>query len=581
MTLTGVSQSGTGSYRFDGSGGEYSVETYSGAQIASTRFIAGSSLSTPAVTPSLSSSDISISISIVEVVPGKRIVTAGVISSIYFSPMVSNRYQLLAFSDTFQVTECAEAVIGDLELQHMRRSNQEASFQPGPFPATGSAASGVIFPSTVYSTIRTPALSKWFSGSSFRVLGGVAKPALAQDVQQYYDPIYLAERIDVPGGILYIDADMPEPRDYPMRQLLDGAGFSHIVTSGELYAVFTSWELASHGEVDGSYEVRYRTKVSLGLDRHSLKAEKDCEVIYRVSSATGLVVDGNLGFREQIGAIPRADGLYTAQLRTVDGEGFNNWAGTGGDPDLIDLAGLLNDRFAAYADRSGGFSGHFYETPSILSRITYWNPTSARTAANYFHGDCLPNFAVVERYLDRSRLGSRFLDDFSVVHGIDLRIGCANLDPDRARPDVAVGTSGKDLRGVLIFEPAWSQKILLFSSRLRTVRALATISNQGNASAAMRVSGTPGNRHFRVVYQTGGSNISAVTAVGNLDIGVRSFFDDPFPISILVSPDKKKLSKRIKRRTVIIRKNFLISISATTIAPNPSTDAAQLQVQTR
>ncbi len=182
------------------------------------------------------------------------------------------------------------------------------------------------------------------------------------------------------------------------------------------------------------------------------------------------------------------------------------------------------------------------------------------------------------------------------------------------RPDVAVGTSLGALRGVGVYSVPASQAISLRSKKLRPVQAIVTVANRGTLPDAMKIRATRGNRDFRVVYTSGGSNITAALVADTFDSGVRSDTDAPLLVTATISPNKNRLmttrrilsdkprfsatsvarsgggvfdeefigeSKRVRIETKILKRTYSTQIRATSVS-NPSiSDGAQIRVTTK
>ncbi len=148
------------------------------------------------------------------------------------------------------------------------------------------------------------------------------------------------------------------------------------------------------------------------------------------------------------------------------------------------------------------------------------------------------------------------------------------------RPDVAVGTSREDLRGVGRFSPA-PQRIVLTSRMFRRVVALVTIGNPCDQFDVISVIASRGSKLFGVSYQNGGDNVTARLVSGRFRTPEINENTAPTSIKATVTPNRMALMKRMDGRTVSLRESIsLVARARSTFDPS-KTDGCVIQVKTR
>ncbi|MCB1204791.1 MAG: SUMF1/EgtB/PvdO family nonheme iron enzyme [Verrucomicrobiae bacterium] len=156
-----------------------------------------------------------------------------------------------------------------------------------------------------------------------------------------------------------------------------------------------------------------------------------------------------------------------------------------------------------------------------------------------------------------------------------------NLDEQTeafTRPDVAVGGSIASLGGREVYAPV-QQLASLIAKRAKRVIGYVGISNRGNFPDGLRVAGGRGTSFFKVTYMAPG-NITAAVLAGNYLTGALEGGEE-VPMTISVTPNKRKLSKKKGRKTKILKKTLLLSLRAESLWDSEVGDQATLRVQTR
>lgn len=149
-----------------------------------------------------------------------------------------------------------------------------------------------------------------------------------------------------------------------------------------------------------------------------------------------------------------------------------------------------------------------------------------------------------------------------------------------SRPDVAVGASPFTLQGVRQFSPS-NQLVTLVSKNALPVAGHASLANRGNLPDIMAVSGSGGSALFSVSYSGPGGNITAGMLSGTYRTPEMVENDASIPIRATISPNKKKLTKKKGKRTLILKKTHTLLIRATSTFDSITMDAATISVRTK
>jgi hypothetical protein len=148
------------------------------------------------------------------------------------------------------------------------------------------------------------------------------------------------------------------------------------------------------------------------------------------------------------------------------------------------------------------------------------------------------------------------------------------------RPDVAVGASPGGLFGVDAFPPS-PQTVTLTSRRANPVTGHASIANRGTLPDVLAVNATRGSTLFKAVYLGPAGNLTAGLTSGSYRTPAMDEGDAPLAIRATVTPDKRKLTRKSGRRSVVLRKRFIATIAARASSDAGSNDFGSIKVQTR
>lgn len=152
------------------------------------------------------------------------------------------------------------------------------------------------------------------------------------------------------------------------------------------------------------------------------------------------------------------------------------------------------------------------------------------------------------------------------------------------RPDVAVGSSPTRLVGASLYAPK-KQLANVDSRKARRVTGHIGVANRaslpgGRAADRIAVQGKKGNALFKVNYQGPGGNVTAAMVAAGHQTAAIDGNSGMTMLRAVVTPNKKKLSKKRGKRTVYLKKTFSSALRATSTA-YPVSDSATLRVRTK
>ena len=148
------------------------------------------------------------------------------------------------------------------------------------------------------------------------------------------------------------------------------------------------------------------------------------------------------------------------------------------------------------------------------------------------------------------------------------------------RPDVAVGASAGALTGVGLYSPT-SQVATLISKKAKPVTGYVSVFNRSNRPDVIAVSGTGGSAFFAVTYSGPEGNITAGLLAGTYRTPEMEQGDAPVSIRATITPNKKKLTKKKGKKTVILKKNHTLLIQVKSTFDAAIGDAASISAQTK
>jgi uncharacterized delta-60 repeat protein len=234
-----------------------------------------------------------------------------------------------------------------------------------------------------------------------------------------------------------------------------------------------------------------------------------------------------------------------------------------GDRHFFDF-GLTEARFVTFATTGGA-----------PLRATLRNATGGTVAD--FTGDA--NFTLTELL----EVGNYSLEIYrNAGEGDALAYSLAIDATIRAtvRPDLAVRASTSGLVGREIYLPT-GQLLSLTSRRVQPVTGFLEISNRGTRPDRMRVSAGGGSSLFAVAYFGASGNVTSACLLGTYETPTLDAADAPDNLRVVITPNKRKLVRKIRGRTQILKKSITLTPRAISVHDPAIEDAATVRVQTR
>ena len=165
----------------------------------------------------------------------------------------------------------------------------------------------------------------------------------------------------------------------------------------------------------------------------------------------------------------------------------------------------------------------------------------------------------------------------------DLDFSSAGLRS--VRPDVAVGLSMARLSGVGVYGTPSGQTIILTSNKARSVTGVTSVTNTGALADSLNLSGTAGSSLFAVTYLGPAGNMTAGLITGMAKTPEMDDADIPFAIRTTITPNKKKLVKKLvkkgRKRTIYLKRSHTTMIRATAASDRGIGDLGLIRVRTR
>jgi hypothetical protein len=151
------------------------------------------------------------------------------------------------------------------------------------------------------------------------------------------------------------------------------------------------------------------------------------------------------------------------------------------------------------------------------------------------------------------------------------------------RPDVSIGSDPTAATGAEVYSPV-VQSVALLSRRGAPVSLFAKVANEGILPDAMTLRGSSGDNFFAVSYATAEGNVTAQMIAGSFATSVMGQDDPPVALTVSVSPNKRLLTKKVKKGkrllTTYLRKNYSGLIEAKAAGDANLSDTVRYQVTT-
>lgn len=249
-----------------------------------------------------------------------------------------------------------------------------------------------------------------------------------------------------------------------------------------------------------------------------------------------------------------------------------------GGVDVVDRSILPGDRQVFHFSLTGPRRVHFstFSGASLVAELY----DSEGTLVATFDGDGIVLFEAILYPGEYSLHLSRLPDPAGIAETFELAVDATTVV--ETRPDVAVGSALTAVAGVGIYNTAAGQLAGYTSVKARAVSALATFRNAGTLPDEMLISGTPGNAIFGVVYTNASANITAQVITGTYRTPALAAGDEVSWIRAIVSPNKKKLTKKKKGgKPKMLRRSQLLQIRAASVFDPALGDTGYINVQTK
>ena len=175
---------------------------------------------------------------------------------------------------------------------------------------------------------------------------------------------------------------------------------------------------------------------------------------------------------------------------------------------------------------------------------------------------------------------------FNFVGGVERnKVARLANDPVEAdpKPDLSIGADPTAATGVGVYPPT-AQSIALLSRRGAPVPLFTKVANDGLLPDAMRLRGSSGDNFFAVSYSTAAGNVTAQMIAGSFATAVMGPDDSPVTLTVIVLPNKRLLTKKVKKGkrvlTTTLRKTYSGFIEATATDDPTRSDTVRYRVTT-
>ena len=153
---------------------------------------------------------------------------------------------------------------------------------------------------------------------------------------------------------------------------------------------------------------------------------------------------------------------------------------------------------------------------------------------------------------------------------------------NQPRPDAMVGRSVAFMGGANVYTSSSSQQLPLVATRARAVSGYVAVANRGNRPDRFNYRGNGDNRYFKVEYRNAtGALVSASVKAG---LYRTSEMEPGAPVEwlrVTVTPVKKRIVVKKRKKTVTLRKAHTAHINATSVLDPSVGDGVSIRVETR
>jgi hypothetical protein len=145
-----------------------------------------------------------------------------------------------------------------------------------------------------------------------------------------------------------------------------------------------------------------------------------------------------------------------------------------------------------------------------------------------------------------------------------------------------VGRSVAFMGGANVYTSSSAQQLPLVATRARAVSGYVAVANRGNRPDRFNYRGNGDNRYFKVEYRNAtGALVSASVKAG---LYRTSEMEPGAPVEwlrVTVTPVKKRIVVKKRKKTVTLRKAHTAHINATSVLDPSVGDGVSIRVETR
>jgi hypothetical protein len=413
--------------------------------------------------------------------------------------------------------------LGGVARNYVARLNADGSLDTGFNPNVDSWVNGLV----------VQANGKVLILGQFTTVGGVARHGIARLAN---DPATHNLTIPDPTRVLWSrGGSASEVGDVVFEQSLDGGVTWTLLGAGVRIGVSSDWQRTGLS-LGAGVKVRATGRTSGGGSSGLIRQVYPITLADVGATLTAAVISGSAGAPAMaLGGTITADGGEIIERGFVYAVTATDSDPQIGDPGVVKLP-------------VGGTTGSFSGVATGLSADTTYSYRSyARNSAGTV---------------------------YSVV---------GTFTPAVPKPDLSIGADPTAATGAEEYSPV-IQSVALLSRRGATVKLFAKVANEGLLPDAMRLRGSSGDNFFAVSYATAEGNVTAAVIAGSFATPVLSQDDSPVNLTVSVSPNKRLLTKKVKKGkralTTTLRKTYSGFIEATATDDPTRSDAVRYKVTT-
>jgi hypothetical protein len=431
----------------------------------------------------------------------------------------------------------------------------------------GNATTSITVTPTVVQTDAT--VSVRINGGSFApVSSGTASGSLALNVGSNSVEV----RVTARDGITQMTYTVMVTRDEAAPIVTTPTATSFTATSATLGGNVTS---------DGGATITERGVV------YSATAT-NADPLIDGTGVTKVTTTGNTGvFTLPVTGLTQSTG-YTFKAYAINSEGtaYSSVASFLTLSTDANLGGLVLDGFGfspAFANTTATYAATVQRSDgTVLIR-----PTSAHSGASLFARVNGGGWVPVSSGSLSLPLPLEFGDNLVEVRviaqdGATEQLYSLEVFRNQPRPDAMVGRSVAFMGGANVYSSSYAQQLLLVATRARAVSGYVAVANRGNRPDRFNYRGNGDNRYFKVEYRNAtGALVSASVKAG---LYRTSEMEPSAPVEwlrVTVTPVKKLIVVKGRKKTVTLRKAHTAHINATSVLDPAVRDGVSIRVETR